>query len=84
MIIAASRSGRADSRDRDPAVGRGVLAGAAVLVLDQPTARLDPRTASELIEDVLSAAGNQAVLRIAHRSERLDRVNRVVRWRGMK
>jgi hypothetical protein len=45
-----------------------------VLVLDRPTARRDPRTASELIEDVFSAAG------VADRpSQRgLDQVDRVV------
>ena len=51
-----------------------LLAGTAVLVLDRPTARLDPRTASELIEDVFSAAGVAD-----HPSQRgLDRVDRVV------
>ena len=63
---------------------RALLAGAAVLVLDQPTAHLDPRTASDLIEDVFSAAGNQTVLPITHRSEGLDRVDRWSAWRRMK
>ena len=61
--------------DRPP---RALLASAAVLVLDRPTPPLDPRTASEVIKDVFSAAGNQTVLVIAHRSEGLDRVDRVV------
>jgi ABC-type transport system involved in cytochrome bd biosynthesis fused ATPase/permease subunit len=61
--------------DRPP---RALLAGAAVLVLDQPTARLDPRMASDLIEDVFSAAGNQTVFADHPSQPGLDRVDRVV------
>jgi hypothetical protein len=41
-----------------------------------------PRTASELIEDVFSAAGNQTVLLITQRSEGRDLVDRVVTMAG--
>jgi len=60
-------------------LARALLAGAPVLVLDEPTAHLDPTTANELIEDVLSAAENQTVLLITHRTEGLELVDRVVR-----
>lgn len=59
-------------------LARALLAEAPVLVLDEPTAHLDPATASELIDDVFSAAGNQTVLLITHRSEGLDLVDRIV------
>jgi thiol reductant ABC exporter CydC subunit len=59
-------------------LARAVLAGAPVLVLDEPTAHLDQATASELIDDVFSAAGDRTVLLITHREEGLDRVDRVV------
>ena len=61
--------------DRPPPA---LLVGAAVLVLDQPTARLDPRTASDLIEDVFAAAGNQTVFADHPSQPGLDRVDRVV------
>ncbi len=57
-------------------LARALLAGAPVLVLDEPTA--DPATATELMRDVLAAAGGATVLLITHRSEGLDQVDRVV------
>ena len=60
------------------ALARALLTDAPVLVLDEPTAHLDPVTASELVRDVFSAAAEQTVLLITHRSEGLDLVDRVV------
>ena len=59
-------------------LARALLAGAPVLVLDEPTAHLDPVTATELVADVFSAAGDRTVLLITHRTEGLDLVDRVV------
>ena len=53
-----------------------------ILVLDEPTAHLDPRTAAELMRDVFAAAGDRTVLLITHRSEGLDLVDRVVTLRA--
>ena len=50
-----------------------------MLVLDEPTAHLDPATARSLIDDVLDAAGDRAVLLITHRREGLERMDEVVR-----
>ncbi len=60
------------------ALARALLADAPVLVLDEPTAHLDPRTASELVDDVFSAAGGRTVVLITHRTEGLDAVDRVI------
>ncbi|MBV9940692.1 MAG: thiol reductant ABC exporter subunit CydC, partial [Solirubrobacterales bacterium] len=60
-------------------LARALLADAPVLVLDEPTAHLDPETANELVRDVFSAAGDQTVLLITHRDEGLELVDRVVR-----
>ena len=63
-------------------IARALLAGAPVLVLDEPTAHLDPRTANELMRDVFAAAGERTVLLITHRSEGLELVDRVVSLRS--
>ncbi len=57
-------------------LARALLADAPVLVLDEPTAHLDPGTATELMRDVFAAAGERTVLLITHRSEGLELVDR--------
>jgi thiol reductant ABC exporter CydC subunit len=63
-------------------LARALLAGAPVLVLDEPTAHLDPATASALMDDVLAAAEDRTVLLITHRPEGLDRMDDVVTLEG--
>ncbi len=60
------------------ALARALLVDAPVLVLDEPTAHLDPGTARELVQDVFAAAGDRSVLLITHRSEGLDLVDEVL------
>jgi thiol reductant ABC exporter CydC subunit len=60
-------------------LARALLAGAPVLVLDEPTAHLDQATATELIRDVLSATEERSMLLITHRTEGLELVDRTVR-----
>lgn len=59
-------------------LARALLADAPILILDEPTAHLDPATAEELVRDVLTAADGRTVLLITHREEGLDLVDRVV------
>ncbi|HWB55407.1 MAG TPA: thiol reductant ABC exporter subunit CydC [Gaiellaceae bacterium] len=63
-------------------VARALLAGAPVLVLDEPTAHLDGATASALMEDVLAAAEGKSVLLVTHRPEGLERMDEVVTLEG--
>ena len=49
-----------------------------MLVLDEPTAHLDPATATALMDDILDAAAGRTVLLITHRPEGLDRMDKVV------
>jgi thiol reductant ABC exporter CydC subunit len=59
-------------------IARALLADAPVLVLDEPTAHLDPDTAEALVREVLAEAGDRTVLLITHRPEGLDLVDEVV------
>jgi ABC-type transport system involved in cytochrome bd biosynthesis fused ATPase/permease subunit len=63
-------------------LARALLADAPVLLLDEPTAHLDPTTARALVDDVLDAAGDRAVLLITHRSEGLERMDEIVALAG--
>jgi thiol reductant ABC exporter CydC subunit len=60
------------------ALARALLSRAPVLVLDEPTAHLDPETAELLVRDVLAAARGRSVLLITHRPEGLDLVDEIV------
>jgi ABC-type bacteriocin/lantibiotic exporter with double-glycine peptidase domain len=59
-------------------LARALLTDAPVLVLDEPTAHLDPNTARQLVQDVFAATHGRTVLLITHRSEGLDLVDRVL------
>jgi thiol reductant ABC exporter CydC subunit len=59
-------------------LARALLSDAPVLVLDEPTAHLDPDTAQAVVEEAFEAAGNRSVLLITHRSEGLELVDEVV------
>jgi ABC-type transport system involved in cytochrome bd biosynthesis fused ATPase/permease subunit len=49
-----------------------------VLVLDEPTAHLDPPTAERLVRDVFAAVPDRTVLLITHRPEGLDLADEIV------
>jgi thiol reductant ABC exporter CydC subunit len=59
-------------------LARALLAGAPVLILDEPTAHLDPETAEALLRDVFAAASGRSILLITHRTEGLVLVDQVV------
>jgi ABC-type multidrug transport system fused ATPase/permease subunit len=61
------------------ALARAFLSGARLLVLDEPTAHLDPETAAQVLDDLLDAADGTGVLLITHSPLRLERFDEVLR-----
>ena len=59
-------------------IARALLADAPVLVLDEPTAHLDPDTARAVVAEAFDSAGERSVLLITHREEGLELVDEVV------
>ena len=64
------------------ALARALLRGFPVLVLDEPTAGVDPDASDALLNDLLQAAGDQSVLLISHVEPPRGTVDRVVRLEG--
>ncbi|MGW9347068.1 thiol reductant ABC exporter subunit CydC [Nocardiopsis flavescens] len=60
------------------ALARALLAAPRVLVLDEPTAHLDPDTRDAVVADLLAAAEGYSTLLITHDLTGLDRVDRIV------
>jgi ATP-binding cassette, subfamily C, bacterial CydC len=59
-------------------IARALLSAAPVLILDEPTAHLDPATAEAVVHDAFAAAGDRGVLLVTHGREGLDLVDEVV------
>jgi thiol reductant ABC exporter CydC subunit len=60
------------------ALARALLADPAVLVLDEPTAHLDPEARAALTADLLAATAGRATLLITHAPDGLDQVDEIV------
>jgi ATP-binding cassette subfamily C protein CydC len=60
------------------AVARALLADPEVLVLDEPTAHLDPDTRDAVLDDILDATRGRTLLLVTHDLTRLDRLDEVV------
>ena len=59
-------------------IARGLVRDASVLILDEPTAALDPRTENRLVASLRSAAENRLVVVIAHRLSTIRSADRIV------
>jgi len=60
------------------ALARAFLAGPALLILDEPTAHLDPPTRQALTAGLLDATEGRSVLFITHERDGLDQVDQIV------
>jgi ABC-type transport system involved in cytochrome bd biosynthesis fused ATPase/permease subunit len=65
-------------------LARALLADPDVLVLDEPTAHLDPATEREVLADLLAGTRGHTVLMSTHRRIPADQLDQVVRIEGCK
>lgn len=59
-------------------IARGLIRDTPILILDEPTAALDPATEQVLIEALKGASENKLVLVIAHRLSTIRQADRIV------
>ena len=66
------------------ALARALLADPALVILDEPTAHLDPPTGRALLSDLLAATAGRTVLLITHDPDELDDVDQIIVLDGGK
>ena len=59
-------------------IARGLLRGAPILILDEPTAALDPETERALLEALSATGQDRLTIVIAHRLSIIERADRIV------
>ncbi|MDO8186953.1 ATP-binding cassette domain-containing protein [Conexibacter sp. JD483] len=63
-------------------LARALISDVPLLVLDEPTAHLDPATARAVLQDLDAAAGDRGLLLITHDPALVPRADRVLELRG--
>jgi len=59
-------------------IARGLIRNTKVLILDEPTAALDPETENAIVDALLQASRNRLVIIIAHRLSTIRRADRII------
>jgi ABC-type multidrug transport system fused ATPase/permease subunit len=59
-------------------IARGLVRNTPILILDEPTAALDPKTENALVQALRVASRNRLVIVIAHRLSTIRRADRII------
>ncbi len=59
-------------------IARGLIRDTKILILDEPTAALDPQTENALVRGLQQAAKNRLVIVIAHRLSTIRKADRII------
>ena len=59
-------------------IARGIIRDTPILILDEPTAALDPKTENALVEALRNAAQGRLVVVIAHRLSTIREADRII------
>jgi ATP-binding cassette subfamily C protein CydCD len=59
-------------------MARALLSGADLLLLDEPTAHLDPWSSAQVLAELLGAAGSRSVLVVSHELGVAGQVDEIV------
>jgi ATP-binding cassette subfamily C protein CydC len=73
-----SRGSRSRAASASVSVARALLKNAPLLVLDEPTANLDPATERELLDAVNRPLQDRATLVITHRLVRMEQIEEIL------
>jgi ABC-type transport system involved in cytochrome bd biosynthesis fused ATPase/permease subunit len=59
-------------------MARALLSGAPLLLLDEPTSHLDPWSSSQVLAELLGAAGSRTIVVVSHETALAEAVHEIV------